>query len=126
VYLLKFWRDAIKFSLLIQATQGSVGMQAQYSQDVKTMASQVMRIFKLKCAIMVTNAYSYTIHNDEDTDTFPVSRKMAATVIEQFKAAAVMDSIPVGQWPVYELPRFKRKTTAVHKGTGIDWPEMYV
>jgi len=98
VFILAYWKDAINFAMMVQATHGNTGTaqlngnqsawQNAYTLQEQTLASRIMHILKLKCVEMVTSAWLYTIDNvEDDVTSFPVSKEMAASAIADFKSA---------------------------------------
>ena len=135
VYLLSYWRDAINFPMLVQATNGNTGnntlngnhdpWQAGYTVQEQTIASRVFHILKLKCVEMVTSAWLYMLDNDDDEiKAFPVSKEMSTGTVAAFKSARKhLDQTkpwwtPVEDWPVHADMRYRKQKTA-----GVDISE---
>jgi hypothetical protein len=127
-YLLKYFREAINFKLIVQATVGNTmpagfnhansDIQARYSDDIQRLSKRMIHLLKVKCTHIVMKAYTYIIDNDEDVVDFLGDRSLLASVIEDFKGLyerldrTASWFVLIGDWPVDTSQSFKKKKAA--------------
>jgi hypothetical protein len=135
VYPLKYWRDAVNFPLLIQATRGNTraGLdvnnshyQNRYTVDVQTMAGKLKQTLKVKSALMCAEVYLFCIDDISGTRKFPINKDMAAGAIDSFKAAYHKINkqgnyyVNVNEWPIHIGLRYHKKASGGGASSQMD------